>query len=72
MKKSYKVIGVDCANCAAKMEGLISKLEGVNSCSMNFIMQKLTIDAEPEDHALILEKAGEIVRKIDRGAKIVC
>ncbi len=70
MKKSYKMTGVDCANCAAKMEQQISKIEGVKSCSLSFITQKLIIDAEPEMHSSIIERAGEIVKKIDRGAKI--
>ena len=50
MKKTYKITGVDCANCAAKMEAQIAKLNGVNSCSLSFVTQRLTIDAEPEAH----------------------
>ncbi|MBR0135010.1 MAG: cation transporter [Clostridia bacterium] len=72
MKKTYKVTGVDCANCAAKMEQQISKLEGVNSCSLSFVLQKLTIDAEDEMFNRILSDAQAIVKRIDRGAKIVC
>lgn len=72
MKKTYKVTGVDCANCAAKMEQQISKLEGVNSCSLSFVLQKLTIDAEDEMFIRILSDAQAIVKRIDRGAKIVC
>ena len=72
MKKTYKVTGVDCANCAAKMEQQISKLEGVNSCSLSFVLQKLTIDAEDEMFNMILSDAQAIVKRIDRGAKIVC
>ncbi len=71
MKKTYKISGVDCANCAAKMEQQISKLPGVKACSLSFILQKLTIDAEREMHGQIHGKAGEIVRKIDHGATII-
>lgn len=71
MKKTYKMSGVDCANCAAKMESEIAKIEGVNACSVNFVLQKLTIDAEPEKLAGIIEKAGAVCKKIDRHAEII-
>lgn len=71
MKKTYKMSGVDCANCAAKMENEISKLEGVNACSVNFVLQKLTIDADAENMESIIEKAGAACKKIDRHAEIL-
>ena len=71
MKKSYRIKGIDCANCAAKMERQIGKIDGVGSCSVNFILQKLTIEAEEDAMADIMQKAAAIVRKIDRGAEIV-
>ena len=43
MKKTYRIEGLDCANCAAKIEGMISKLDGVNSCTINFITGKIII-----------------------------
>ena len=43
--KKYK-IEVDCANCAAKMEDALKKLDGVNDASVSFMMQKMTIDAD--------------------------
>ena len=50
MKKKFKLTDLDCANCAAKMEDAIKKLDGVNDASVSFMMQKMTIDA---DDALI-------------------
>lgn len=70
MKKVYKMSGVDCANCAAKMERQIGKLDGVNSCSVNFILQKLTLDADESRFDSILEQASAICKKIDREAMI--
>ena len=46
MKKTFKLIDLDCANCAAKMEDAIKKLPGVNDASVSFLTQKMTIDAE--------------------------
>jgi copper chaperone CopZ len=36
MKKSFAIQDLDCANCAAKMEAAIKKIDGVNDCSVNF------------------------------------
>jgi copper chaperone CopZ len=46
MKKSYKLENLDCANCAAKMERAIGKIDGVNECSISFMTQKMNLEAE--------------------------
>ena len=46
MKKVFKVDELDCANCAAKMEAALLKLPGVISAQINFMAQKLTLEAE--------------------------
>lgn len=40
------MVDLDCANCAAKMEDAIKKIDGVNDATVSFMMQKLTIDAD--------------------------
>ena len=40
MKKTYKMIDLDCANCAAKMEEAIKKIDGVTSASVSFMTQR--------------------------------
>lgn len=44
MTKTYKLRDLDCANCAAKLERAVSKLDGVKSASVNFFAQKLTVE----------------------------
>ena len=44
MKKKYNLTDLDCANCAAKMEDAIKKIDGVNNATVSFMAQKLTID----------------------------
>ena len=54
MKKKFKLMDLDCANCAAKMEDAIKKIDGVNDATVSFMMQKLTLDShdkETEKHA---------------------
>ena len=41
MKKKFKMVDLDCANCAAKMEDAIKKIDGVNDATVSFMMQKL-------------------------------
>ena len=69
MKKTYK-IEVDCANCAAKMERSISKISGVNSVSISFLTQKLSIDADDERFDEIMIEAAKACKKIERGCII--
>jgi len=65
MKKRYTIEDLCCANCAAKMEAGIRKLEGVNSATINFLTQKLTLDAEDDRFESILDQAEAIIRKIE-------
>lgn len=46
MKKIYKLEDLDCANCAAKMENAINAIDGVQSATVSFMMQRLTIEAD--------------------------
>ncbi len=70
MKKTYKLIELDCANCAAKMEDAIKKLDGVTNASVNFMTQKLTLDADDERFDEILKKAADCIKKIEPDCKI--
>lgn len=45
MKKAYK-IEVDCANCANLMEEAANKTNGVKNASVNFMLQKMTVEFE--------------------------
>ena len=56
MKKSYKLVDLDCANCAQKMEDVIKKLDGVQDASVSFMMQKLTLTADEDQFESIMKK----------------
>ena len=71
MKKVYKMQELDCANCAAKMENAIRKIEGVEECSVNFMMQKLTIVCAEEKLDEIMQKAAAACRKIEPDCRIL-
>ena len=46
MKKQFKLDEIDCANCARKLQDELAKLDGVKSVSVNFMTQKLTLEAD--------------------------
>lgn len=71
MKKSFKLEELDCANCAAKMERAIQKIEGVKFVNISFMAQKLTIEADDALFDEILEKADRACRKVDPACHII-
>ena len=56
MKKKFKLEDLDCANCAAKMEEGIKKIEGVKDANVSFLAQKMTIEAEDEKFDEIMKE----------------
>ena len=71
MKKKFKVENLDCAHCAAKMEDAIKKIPGVENAVMNFMTQKLTLEAEEADFPRILTEAQKVVSKVDKDCSIL-
>lgn len=71
MKKVYKMQDLDCANCAAKMEREISKIDGVLNASVNFMTQKLTVEADESDFDTVMEKIVKACKKIEPDCKIM-
>ncbi len=64
MKKVFK-IEVDCANCANKIQEVLSKIEGVNSVTVNFMTQKMIIDIKDEVFDEVFKKAVKAAKKIE-------
>lgn len=46
MKKTFKISGMTCAACAARIERFVKKLDGVSAASVNFAAESLTVDFE--------------------------
>ena len=67
MKTKYSVVGLDCPNCAAKLEGMIAKVEGIDSAKINFLSEKLTVESDlpaAELLAVIREAAKAFPEKV--------
>ncbi len=71
MRKKYKLQDLDCANCAAKMEEAIKKIEGVQDATVSFMTQKLTIEAEEARMDEIMEQVVAVCRKVEPDCKIL-
>lgn len=71
MKKIFKIQGLDCANCALKIENKIRELENINNVSINFLTEKFLLDAKDEFFEKILEKSKKIISKIEPDAEIL-
>ena len=55
MKKAFKLDEIDCANCARELQEGLAKLEGVTSVSVNFMTQKLTLEAADAEFDDVLQ-----------------
>ena len=65
MKKKFTLTELDCAACAAKMEDAVRKIPGVNSASVSFLTQKLTLDADDGRFDEILKQAECACKKVE-------
>ena len=71
MKKTFKMIDLDCANCAAKMEAAIKKIDGVQGAAVSFMTQKLTIQADDDRFDAIVQEAVKVCKKVEPDCEIV-
>ena len=71
MKKKFKLEDLDCANCAAKMENAIKKIDGVNDATVSFLAQKMTIDAVDEKFDDIMKEVVAVCAKVEQDCKIL-
>jgi len=65
MKKIFKLNGLECANCAAKMENAINKLDGVDNVTINFLTTKMIIESQEDKIDNIISDVKKIVKKIE-------
>ena len=64
-EKEIQITGPDCANCAAKMEEAIKRIEGVADANVSFMTQKMTIEAEESRFDEIMKEVVAVCRKVE-------
>ncbi len=73
MKKVYSIEGIDCANCAAKIEDKINRMKNIEEANLNFMMGKLSIEfkvSTDEKVEEIMEEVRKLVKKLEPDAII--
>ena len=65
MKKTYKLEDLDCANCAAKMEQAIKKIDGVTNASVSFFTQKMTVETDRDSLDEIMKEVVKVCKKVE-------
>ncbi len=68
MKKKYSITGIDCANCAAKLESKMNELPQVEDVVLTFATQQLLVVAENPDE--VLPELQQLADKMEPGTKI--
>ena len=71
MTKVFKLKDLDCANCAAKMERAVAKIEGVNSVSVSFMGQRMSIDAEEQRFEEVMDRVVKTCRRVEPDCVII-
>lgn len=71
MKKRFKLVNLDCANCAAKMEDAIKKVDGVKDATVSFVMQKMTVEADDAHFDDIMEEIVKVCKRVEPDCEIV-
>ena len=71
MKKTFKLVDLDCANCAAKMEAAVQKIDGVTAASVSFMAQKMTIEWDDARFDEIVKEAVRVCKKVEPDCEIL-
>ena len=71
MRKSFKLDEIDCANCARKLQDELAELDGVKSVSVNFMTQKLTLEADDAEFDDVLERIVDFTADVEPDCEIL-
>lgn len=65
MKKTFKLMDLDCAHCASKIEGAVKKINGVTNVEVHFLSQKMVLETADDRFQEIAEEAVRLIKKIE-------
>lgn len=71
MRKTFKLQDLDCANCGAKMEAAIKKIDGVHDATVSFMTQKLVLDADDDRFDAIVDECARVCKKVEPDCTIL-
>lgn len=70
MKSTYKIKGIDCANCAAQLENAINKVEGVQNASISFMAERMVIEYDEQNKDEIMKRIKKVIKKEEPDAML--
>lgn len=71
MKKTFKIEELCCANCAAKIEEKIKKLDCIKDANLAFMSERLTIEVDEQDLEVAIKEIRKIIKKIEPDCRII-
>ena len=63
MKSKFKIQGLDCANCAARLEREIQEVDGVESVNINFMTEKMVVEYDENNGEELIKKIIKFIKK---------
>ena len=70
MKKRFKLTDLDCANCAAKMEEAIKKINGVHDATVSFMAQKMVVEADDSRFDAVMKEIRKACKKVEPDCEV--
>ena len=70
MKSTFKIKGIDCANCAAQLENAISKVEGVQSTSISFMAERMVLEYDEQYKEEIMKRIKKVIKREEPDATL--
>jgi len=70
MKSTFKIKGIDCANCAAQLEEQIKKVEGVESASISFMAERMVLEYDEQNKEEIIKKIKKVIKREEPDATL--
>ncbi len=71
MKKIYRLDEIDCANCAAKLERAVGKIDGVKQAEVNFMAQKMTLEIDDSRAEAVLAEVKKVCAKLEPDCALI-
>lgn len=70
MKCKFKILGLDCANCASELERNIKKIKGIESVNINFMTEKMELEYDESNEEELFKSVQKVIKREDSSIKI--
>jgi Cd2+/Zn2+-exporting ATPase len=71
MEKQYRLEGLDCANCAMKIENAVKKIKGVEQAQVDFMSTKLTVEVNEQQSEAIEVQTKAVINKLEPEVAVI-